>query len=149
LKESHGLPELEVQYAEYAAWQRSWLSGDALLAQIRYWKEKLAGAPTLAIPTDRQRPDVIRFVGKTIRFELGEPLAKSVRALSRKSGATLFMTMLAAFKVLLKGWSGQDDIVIGTDVANRNHIESEGLIGFFVNQLVLRTDISGAISATL
>ncbi len=138
------LPALEIQYADFAAWQRTWLSGSVLDAQLQYWKQQLAGSPSLLeLPTDRQRPSVMSYRGTARPFELSAALAASLQALSRTQSTTLFMTLLAAFQVLLHRYTGQADIVVGSPVANRNRAETEGLIGFFVNTLVLRTDLSG------
>ncbi|HEX8921031.1 MAG TPA: condensation domain-containing protein, partial [Pyrinomonadaceae bacterium] len=145
---SHGaaspLPELAIQYADFAVWQREWLEGEVLEKQLGYWREQLGGAPpVLELPTDKARPAMQSFSGAVYEFELGQELRKGLEALSRREGATLFMTLLAAFQTLLGRYSGQTDIVVGSPVANRNRAETEGLIGFFVNMLVLRTDLSG------
>ncbi|HEX8127476.1 MAG TPA: amino acid adenylation domain-containing protein [Pyrinomonadaceae bacterium] len=138
------LPELALQYADYAVWQREWLSGEVLDSQLQYWRGQLAGAPPLLeLPTDRPRPNVQAFRGASMPIELPESLTKELKTLSRRAGVTLFMTLLAAFKVLLQRYTGQDDIIIGSPVANRQRREIEPLIGFFVNTLVLRTDLSG------
>ncbi|WP_322692478.1 condensation domain-containing protein [Nostoc sp. DedSLP03] len=142
--ESSPLPNLEIQYADFALWQRQWLSGEILEEQIQYWVSQLQGAPELLqLPTDRPRPTVQTFRGTRQSIELPKTLTEDIKALSRREGTTLFMTLVAAFKSMLHYYSGQDDIVIGTDVANRNRVETEEIIGFFVNQLVLRTDLSG------
>lgn len=138
------LPELPVQYADYAAWQRSWFQGEVLEQQIAYWKEHLRGAPpVLQLPTDRPRGQSQSFQGflETISFS-GET-ANALRKLGQQEGVTLFMSLLAGFQTLLSRYSGQDQIVIGTDVANRTTTETERLIGFFINLLALRTDLSG------
>ncbi|MCP4660465.1 MAG: non-ribosomal peptide synthetase, partial [bacterium] len=136
------LEALPVQYADYAVWQRQWLRGEVLEAQIDYWKQQLGGAPTaLDLPSDRPRPARQTFRGRTLAAHLPETLTREVEALSRRRGATLFMTLLAAFKVLLGRWSGQTDVLVGTPIANRTRVEIEGLIGFFVNTLVLRSDL--------
>jgi amino acid adenylation domain-containing protein len=139
------LPELPIQYADFAVWQRQWLQGEVLEAQLSYWKQHLGGSsPLLKLPTDRSRPEVQTFLrGATTHFVLPKDLSDVIAALSRKEGVTLFMTLLAAFQTLLHRYTNQDDIVVGTDVANRNRSEVEPLIGFFVNLLVLRTDLSG------
>jgi alpha-ketoglutarate-dependent taurine dioxygenase/acyl carrier protein len=156
------LAELSIQYADFAVWQRQWLQGEVLEAQLSYWKQHLAGAPaTLNLPTDRSallprgdakgerssaslsRPAVQTFRGATTRFVLPKDLSNAIANLTRKEGVTLFMLLLAAFQTLLNRYTNQDDIVVGTDVANRNRSEVEPLIGFFVNLLVLRTDLSG------
>ncbi|MFL5696701.1 MAG: non-ribosomal peptide synthetase, partial [Ktedonobacteraceae bacterium] len=137
------LPRLPIQYADYAVWQRNWLQGPVLEEQVAYWRERLAGAPSLLeLPTDHPRPAVQRFYGAIYSFSLPISLAEQVRALSQREGVTLFMTLLAAFQVLLHRYSGQEDFVVGTPIANRTPIETEGLIGFFVNTLVLRTDLA-------
>ncbi|GCE07388.1 non-ribosomal peptide synthetase [Dictyobacter aurantiacus] len=138
------LPALPIQYADYAVWQRDWLRGEVMEAEVAYWREQLAGAPpVLELPTDRPRPPAQSFAGAIYSFSLSPELAAGVRALSQREDATLFMTLLAAFQVLLRYYSGQEDIVVGTPIANRTHIETEGLIGFFVNTLALRADLSG------
>ncbi len=143
------LPELAIHYADFAQWQRAWLQGagehgtSPLQAQLTYWKRQLARLPTPALPTDRPRPPVQTFRGATRLLTLPTPLLDALTSLSRRAGVTLFMTLLAAFKTMLRYHTGADDIVVGTDVANRTRAEVEGLIGFFVNQLVLRTDLSG------
>ena len=138
------LPELPIQYADYAAWQREHLSGETLEEQLSYWKGQLAGAPpVLELPTDRPRPAAQSYRGShhPVIFDL--ELSERLRAFSQQQGVTLFMTLLAGFDVLLSAYTRRADIVVGSDVANRTRAELEGLIGFFVNQLVLRTDLSG------
>jgi amino acid adenylation domain-containing protein len=138
------LSELPIQYADYAVWQRQWLQGEVLESQLSYWKRQLEGAPAvLDLPTDRPRPAVQTYRGARSFIELSKELTEGLKALSRKEGITLFMTLLAAFQTLLYRYTGQDDIVVGSPIANRNRTEIEGLIGFFVNTLVLRTDLSG------
>ncbi len=137
------LPPLRIQYADFASWQRAWLSEEALEAQLQYWRERLADMPTLALPADRPRQPLQQFRGGTERFTLPIETANALNTLSRKHGVTLFMTLLAAFKVLLYRWTGQTDIATGSPIANRNRADIEPLIGFFVNTLVLRTDLSG------
>ncbi|HEV7515454.1 MAG TPA: condensation domain-containing protein, partial [Thermoanaerobaculia bacterium] len=142
--EESPLPELPVQYADFALWQRRWLDGDVLAAQIDYWRRRLDGAPALlGLPLDRPRPPVASFSAAEHLQEIPEELAHAVRALGRRHGTTPFMTLLAAFQATLHAATGVTDLVIGTDVANRNRAETEGLIGFFIDQLVLRTDLSG------
>ncbi len=136
------LPELTIQYADFAHWQRQWLDGEVLESQLSYWKQQLAGAPLLELPTDHPRPAVQSFRGASQTFVLPHNVGESLKALSRREGVTLFMTLLAAFQILLHRYTGQDDLVIGTPIANRNRLEIEGLIGFFVNTLVLRADLS-------
>jgi acyl carrier protein len=138
------LPELPLQYADFAHWQREWLQGEALEAQVAYWKQKLSGAPELLdLPTDRPRPPARSLRGEQQTAIINSELYEGLRSLSRNQGATLFMTLLAAFKTLLYRYSEQSDLCIGTPIAGRNRLETEGLIGFFVNTLVLRTDLSG------
>ncbi|HET6763277.1 MAG TPA: amino acid adenylation domain-containing protein, partial [Longimicrobiaceae bacterium] len=139
------LPELAIQYADFAVWQRAWLSGDELERQAAYWKQALAGIPeALELPTDRPRPAVQTFRGRTVARPLPRALVRRLNALGREQGVTLYMTVLAAFSVVLGRWSGQDDVVIGSPIAGRTRGETEELIGFFVNNLVMRTDLSGA-----
>lgn len=141
---SSPLEELAIQYADFAHWQRSWLQGNALQEQLDYWKQQLAGdVRTLNLPTDRLRPEVQTFAGDWQFLYLDESLTDSIKALSRRRGSTLFMTLLAAFQVLLYRLSGQDDISTGTPIAGRDRLETEGLIGLFINTLVMRTDLSG------
>jgi hypothetical protein len=138
------LPELSIQYADFAVWQRQWLQGDELENQQAYWKRQLSGAPPfLELHTDRPRPAKQTFQGALHSMALSKNLSVSLQTLSRKLSVTLFMMLLAGFNLLLHYLTNQDDIVVGTDVANRSRVETESLIGFFVNQLVLRTDISG------
>jgi amino acid adenylation domain-containing protein len=137
------LPELPVQYSDFAVWQQEWLQGEALKTQLAYWKRQLAGLPILELPTDHPRPPVQTFCGAWQSLFLSAEQSESLKALSRREGVTLFMTLLATFKTLLHYYTNQDDIVVGSDIANRNRRETEDLIGFFVNQLVLRTDLSG------
>lgn len=140
-----GLEPLPIQYADYSVWQRDWLSGDELKRQEEYWLERLRGPlPQLELPTDRPRRAVQRDRGAAHSFTLSAELTANLRALSRREGATLFMTLLAAYEVLLHRYSGQEDIVIGTPIAGRTRSETEGLIGCFVNTLALRADLSGA-----
>ncbi len=138
------LPELSIQYADFAVWQRQWLSGEVLETQLNYWQQQLAGAPPLLeLPTDRLHPPIQTFRGGIEHFEINRTLTQQLKNLSQHSGATLFMTMLAAFVTLLYRYSGQSDIVVGSPIANRNHREIESLIGLFVNTLVLRTNLEG------
>ncbi|HSL81141.1 MAG TPA: condensation domain-containing protein, partial [Thermoanaerobaculia bacterium] len=137
------LPALPVQYADFAHWHRRHLEGERLETLLGYW-ERLRGAPPLlALPTDRPRPAALSGRGATRPVALPAGLACGVRALARRCDATLFMTLLAAFDVVLHHASGQDDLVVGTDVAGRDQLETEGLIGFFINQLALRVDLAG------
>src|SRR4029077_2561810 len=137
------LPQLPIQYPDFALWQKQWLSGEILESQINYWKERLTGAPTLQLPTDHPRPPVQTFNGASETIVLPAQLLDALKALSQQENATLFMTLLAAFQALLQRYSGQMDIVVGSPTANRTRAEVEDLIGFFVNMLVLRTDVSG------
>jgi amino acid adenylation domain-containing protein/non-ribosomal peptide synthase protein (TIGR01720 family) len=137
------LPELTIQYADFAHWQREWLQGERLTEQLAYWKERLREPSVLELPLDRPRPAVQTVNGAIHHFTLPAALAAELRELGRQHNATLFMTLLAAFKVLLQRHAGQADVCVGTPIANRNRAEIEGLIGFFVNTLVLRTDLSG------
>ena len=137
------LPELPIQYADFAHWQRHWLEGEVLETQLTYWKQQLLGAPPLLeLPADHARPPLQTFRGAHQSILLTRTVGDGLKALSRQEGATLFMTLLAAFTILLHGYTNQDDLVVGTPTANRNRLEIEGLIGFFVNTLVLRTDLS-------
>jgi amino acid adenylation domain-containing protein len=137
------LEEPPVQYADYAAWQRGWLEGEALERQLDYWRRHLAGAPVLELPTDYPRPPVQVFDGATHAFTVPREVGERLKEVSRREGATLFMTLLAAFGVALQRYSGQDDLVVGTDIANRTARETEKLLGCFLNHLALRTDLSG------
>ncbi|MDF5712387.1 MAG: amino acid adenylation domain-containing protein [Rhizonema sp. NSF051] len=139
------LAELPIQYVDFAAWQRQWLQTEILQFQIAYWKKQLEGAPTvLELPTDYPRLAAVQtFRGATHLFELSVELSQAINKLSQQEGCTLFMTLLAAFAILLSCYSGQEDIVVGSPIANRNRVELEGLIGLFLNTLALRTDLSG------
>src|SRR5204862_214974 len=134
------LPELALQYADYALWQRSWLQGAVLQEQLAYWKKQLAGVVPLQLLTDRPRPPVQTFRGARQSVLLPIILSEDLKQLSQRADVTLFMTLLAAFQVLLRRYTAQEDISVGTPIANRNHAEIESLIGFFVNTLVLRTN---------
>lgn len=141
------LSELRIQFADYAHWQREWLQGEVLEGEIAYWKEQLRGSPpVLELPTDRPRPSVLTFHGARRSSIVTAELTESLKTLGRSEGVTLFMTLLAAFQVLLLRYSGQEDISVGTPISGRGHPEVEDLIGFFVNTLVMRTDLSGAPS---
>jgi len=138
------LPALPVRYADYAVWQREWLSGDALDAQLGYWRDRLGGAPAvLDLPLDRPRPAARGYRGGVHHFALPAERIEAVSALARREGATLFMALLAAFDLLLARYSGQEDIVVGTPIAGRTRRELEGLVGLFLNTLALRVDVSG------
>jgi amino acid adenylation domain-containing protein len=141
------LEEAVVQYADYAVWQREHMDGEVLDRQVGYWTEQLAGAPALLeLPTDRPRPAVQTYRGAYERIELPVGLLVRLKALSKRGGATLYMVLLGAFQVLLSKYSGSEDVVVGSPIAGRTRREVEGLIGFFVNSLVLRTDLSGGPS---
>jgi len=138
------LEELPIQYADFAHWQRQWLQGDALERLLSYWRRQLAGASTvLELPAAKPRPAVQTFRAAKQWVELSREVTEGLKALGRQTGVTLFMSLLAAFDVLLYRYSGQTDLLIGTPIANRNRLETEALIGFFINTLVLRIDLSG------
>ena len=137
------LTELPIQYVDYAVWQRDWLKGEILDTQLSYWKKQLKNIPTLQLPTDRPRPAVQSFLGASHPLVLSQDLTEKLRSLTRNEGVTLFMALLAAFQVLLHRLTGQEDIVVGSPIAGRNRPDVEGLIGFFLNTLVLSTDLSG------
>ncbi len=137
------LPPLPVQYVDYVAWQRSWLKDGVLRGQLDFWKRYLDGVPVLDLPTDHPRRGVQRYAGASESFVLPAALARRLNDLSRREGATLFMTLLAAFAVLLYRSTGQDDLAIGSSIANRGHKRLEDLIGFLTNTLVMRVDLSG------
>ena len=138
------LPKLPVQYADFAHWQREWLQGEVLESQLNYWKQQLGGnLPILQLPTDYPRPPVQTYPGAYQSLELSLELTKALKTISQQESVTLFMTLLAAFQTLLYRYSGQEDIIVGTSIAGRNQVETEELIGFFVNTLALRTDLSG------
>jgi len=137
------LKELPVQYADYAVWQRRWLTGEVLDEQLSYWKQRLANLRVLELPTNRPRPSGGVSRAATATRLLPAELLEGLKELSQRQGGSLFMTLLAAFQTLLGRYSRCEDVAVGTDIAGRNRSEVEGLIGFFVNQLVLRTDLSG------
>ncbi len=138
------LPALSIQYADYAVWQRNWLSGEVLEKQLNYWKEQLADAnPVLELPTDRPRPAVQTYRGASKDIAVSRRLTEDIKALCRQEGVTLYMLLLATFQVLLYRYTRQEDIIVGSPIAGRNREEIEGLIGFFVNTLVFRTDLAG------
>ena len=135
---------LSIQYPDYAAWQRQWFSGERQKVQVEYWRRSLADAPALLeLPTDRPRPTQQSFAGAGVEVRIGEELTRGLKRLSQQQGTTLFMTLLGAWAAVLGRLSGQEEVVIGTPTANRNRREIEGLIGFFVNTLALRIDLSG------
>jgi amino acid adenylation domain-containing protein len=137
------LPDLPIQYVDYVYWQRDWLRGEVLENQLDYWEAQLAHPPVLDLPTDRPRPAIQTSQGANQWFELTPSLREGLDELSRAEHATLFMTLMAALQALLHRYSGQEDITVGTPIANRNRSETEGLIGFLLNTLVVRTDLSG------
>ncbi|HIK07100.1 MAG TPA: AMP-binding protein [Trichormus sp. M33_DOE_039] len=141
--EQPSLPVLSIQYADFALWQREWLQREEMTVQLAYWQQKLAALPTLELPTDYPRTALQKFNGKTESYLLPKNLLKSLKNLSKQQGVTLFMLLLAAFKVLLHRYCQQDEIVLGVPSANRDRQQVQSLIGFFVNTLVLRTDLSG------
>lgn len=146
-KEPADLPDLPIQYADFAVWQQQELREPSLAPHLAYWKQQLAGIPAvLELPTDRPRPANMSFRGAGISFLISAELTDKLRALSQREGATLFMTLLAAFYVLLYRYTHQEDIAVGTPIAHRNHAEVEQLIGFFVNTLVMRTKCSGELT---
>ncbi|HEX7892996.1 MAG TPA: amino acid adenylation domain-containing protein, partial [Terriglobales bacterium] len=139
------LPELQIQYADFAVWQREWMSGDVLDQHLAYWTKQLQGAPgVFELPSDRVRPAVQTYRGSTLTRKFPLELLQRLRTLSQSEGATLFMTLLAAYQTLLFRYTGQEDMVVGSPIAGRNRTEIESLIGFFVNAIVLRTDLSGS-----
>ncbi|GAA6624250.1 amino acid adenylation domain-containing protein [Scytonema sp. NUACC26] len=137
------LASLPIQYADFAVWQRQWLTQEILESQLDYWKQQLADLPVLQLPYDRPRPSVGTFRGAWQCLVLSKDLTESLKALSQQEGVTLYMTLLAAFKTLLYRYSGSEDLIVGTVSARRNRPEIEGLIGYFLNTLVLRTNLSG------
>ncbi|HEY3572046.1 MAG TPA: amino acid adenylation domain-containing protein [Thermoanaerobaculia bacterium] len=140
------LPALPIQYLDYARWQRGWLTAEVLERELAHWREVLAGIPTLQLPTDRPRPPFQTFLGAARGFTVPAATAAALKTLGQRQGGTLFMVLLAAFAALLQRYSGQDDIAIGSPTANRTRSQLEGLIGFFVNTIVLRSDLSAAPS---
>src|SRR6266567_7493269 len=139
------LPELPIQYGDFARWQRQWLQGPVLEEQISYWKEQLAGAPALIeLPTDRPRPAIQTFNGAYCTSVLSKEVTESLNELSHREGVTLFMSLRAGFQTMLYRYTRRVDIVVGTPIANRTRTETEGLIGFFTNTLVMRTDLAGS-----
>jgi amino acid adenylation domain-containing protein len=150
--EADPLPPLEIQYADYAQWQRQWLQGEELTRQFEFWKEHLAGAPTLLeLPADKPRPAVQSYAGDSVSLALSPELTGNLRTLSQRHGVTLFMTLFSGWGLLLSRLSGQTDVVVGTPVANRQRREVENLIGFFINTLAvrLRFDARPSVEALL
>ncbi|MGA4149791.1 amino acid adenylation domain-containing protein, partial [Ralstonia nicotianae] len=144
------LPALPIQYADYAVWQRRWLDGAELQRQGAYWEQALAGAPTLlSLPTDRARPAQQDYAGGSVEVVFDETLSADLKRLSQRHGTTLFMTVLAGWSALLSRLSGQEEVVVGSPVANRTRSEVEGLIGVFVNTLALRVEVGGATVSEL
>jgi amino acid adenylation domain-containing protein len=137
------LPDPPIQYADFAFWQREWLTGDVLSQQMSYWKSQLSGIPVLELPADRARPAIQSSHGATLSFTINSPVSEALRRLGQNEGTTPYITFLAAFQCLLHRYTGQEDFGVGTPIANRNRIEIEGLIGFFVNTLVLRANMTG------
>jgi amino acid adenylation domain-containing protein len=138
------LPELPIQYADFAVWQREWLQGKVLTDQLAYWKKQLEGAPaTLELPTDRPRPSLPTYRGRVQSFALPQSLTNALRTLSSREGSTLYMTLTAAFNTLLYRYTGQEDILIGTATGGRKQPEVQKLMGVFINTLVMRTNLSG------
>ncbi|MGV0024746.1 amino acid adenylation domain-containing protein [Phormidesmis priestleyi] len=137
------LRPLPIQYADFACWQRNWLQGEVLEKQLAYWRRQLQALPVLHLPSDRSRPAVPTYRGATYPLQLSPMLTEALEALSQQSKTSLFITLLAAFQTLLYRYTGQEDIAIGSPIANRHRSELEGLIGFFVNSLVMRSDLSG------
>jgi amino acid adenylation domain-containing protein len=135
--------DLPIQYADFACWQRQWLQGEVLDEELSYWRKQLEYAPVLELPTDRSRPPMRTHQGAQRSIKLSAPLCQKLKELSTKQDTTLFMILLAAFQTLLYRYTGQDDILVGSPIANRGRTEVEGLLGFFINTLVLRTDFSG------
>ena len=146
LGEESPLSELPIQYADFAVWQRAWLQGERLEQELKYWRKQLAGMEPLELPTDHPRPATPSHRGAIHHFVVGREMSEKLRALSQREGVTLFMTLLGGFDVLMSRYSGQRDVALGTDIANRNRAEIEGLIGFFVNQLVMRVEVRGGES---
>lgn len=141
-----GLPSLEIQYADYAIWQRNYLQGEVLDKKINYWKNKLTGVAALELPTDHQRPSVHTTRGEVKGFNISKELTDKLNALSQEEGVTLFMVLLASFKILLQRYSGQEDICVGIPIANRAQQEVNDLVGFFVNTLALRSNVNADVS---
>src|SRR5215510_8308606 len=141
------LPELPIQYADFALWQRSWLQGEKLEEQLSYWRTQLADAPpVLDLPTDRPRPTFKTFRGAYLPLIFSKKLSEEITQLGRREGTTLFMTLISAFSALLYRYTNQENILVGAPIANRNRVETENLIGFFVNTLVLRVRFSDAMT---
>src|SRR6266566_2940614 len=142
-RQSSPLPEVSIQYADYAIWQQEWLQGEVLETQLAYWKQQLADLPVLQLPIDHPRPAVQTFRGAAQIMVLPRSLTGALKTLSRQEGVTLFMTLLAAYQTLISRYTEQDDIVVGIPIAGRTESKLEGVIGCFINTLALRTDLSG------
>ncbi len=140
------LADLTIQYADYAVWQRNWLTGETLEKQLSYWRDQLAGVPQFDLPADHRRPPELSYRGANFDLSFPRPVSSALKSLSQEEGVTLFMTLLAIFKVLLYRYTRQSDIAVGCPVAGRTRTELESLVGFFVNTLVLRTQISDDLS---
>ena len=141
------LSPLSIQYADFALWQRNWLQGEVLENQLAYWKKELEGVPeVIALPTDHARPQELSYRGGVHVHHIPKEQLAKIKALSESQGSTLFMTLLAAFQILLYRYTSQEDIVVGSPIANRHYKEIEGLIGFFVNTLALRAQIKGDLT---
>jgi non-ribosomal peptide synthetase component F len=138
------LPDLSIQYADYAVWQKQWMQGEVLDGQLAYWKDQLRGTPqVLKLPFDRPRPAVQSFRGAVVSADIAAPLAGELKKLSQREDVTLFMTLVTGFQTLLSRYSSQEQFIVGTDLANRTSVDTERLIGFFINVLPLRADLSG------
>ena len=150
-REESPLAELEIQYSDYAVWQRGWLQGEVVKQQLDYWRQQLAGVEALELPTDYLRPGVRSGRGRSVEVRLTAAVGQGLEAMSRREGVTVFMVVLASVQVLLSRYSGQADVVVGSPIANRNRVETEQLIGFFVNTLVLRArnKVSAAMHSAL
>ncbi|HEX5885316.1 MAG TPA: amino acid adenylation domain-containing protein, partial [Pyrinomonadaceae bacterium] len=142
--QASSLPEPRLQYADFAHWHRESLTDDVLVREVSYWRKQLEDSPEIMnLPTDRPRPPLMTYEGDSVEFELSESLTERLRSLTRSTGSSLFMTLLASFQMVLSRYTGQDDIVVATPVTGRNSVETEELIGFFINTLLIRTRLSG------
>lgn len=144
--QTHSPAPLRLQYADFAVWQREWVNGHVIEEQLAYWRKRLAGVPILALPTDFPRPQKQQFIGSCRSLDLPDRLIEALARISTGFGCTLFMTLLAAFQILLSRYAGQYDIAVGVPIANRTRLSTEGMIGTFVNTLVMRTDLSGNLT---
>ena len=145
---SHSCLSLDVQYADYAVWQRSYLQGEVLDKKLGYWTEKLQGVSPLQLPTDYVRPAVRSTRGASVGFSIDKDLSEKIYELSKQQGSSLYMTLLSALNVLLYRYSGQQDITVGASIANRTQQEIEGLVGFFVNTLAFRNEVDSTSAFT-